>query len=230
MSKGSACVCHVTDGSLCSLRGCFIHREHSFLDASHAAFVESSTMWPYACLSDCKVMVKCVESDGKVIATHVSVQSHHQPVRSDREGCRHPSCVSCMRHCQAAPWVHALPTVLVRWVRLFHSLPPAATPGTFLCCHGCWVGGIGFIRCHRLPLLEPSCVVTVHAGVLIMSFDLIAMQPSCSLHGRVIRVCPIARMYASVTVLGRWVLSRCMRACHSCVSHRQDVRECNGAG
>ena len=44
----------------------------------------------------------------------------------------------------------------------------------------------------------PSCVVTVHAGVLIMSFDLIAMQPS-------------------------W-------ACHSCVSHRQDVRECNGAG
>ena len=42
-------------------------------------------MWPYACLSDCKVMVKCVESDGKVIATHVSVQSHCQPVRPDRE-------------------------------------------------------------------------------------------------------------------------------------------------
>ena len=37
-----------------------------------------------------------------------------------------------------------------------------------------------------------------HPSVLIMSFDLIAMQPS-------------------------W-------ACHSCVSHRQDVRECNGAG
>ena len=45
VSKGSACMCHVTEGSLCSLRGCFIHREHSFLDASHAAFVESSTMW-----------------------------------------------------------------------------------------------------------------------------------------------------------------------------------------
>ena len=42
-------------------------------------------MWPYACLSDCKVMVKCVESDGKVIVTHVSVQSHHQPVRPDIE-------------------------------------------------------------------------------------------------------------------------------------------------
>ena len=28
--------------------------------------------------------------------------------------------------------------------------------------------------------------------------------PPCSLHGLVIRVCPIARMYASVTVLGRW--------------------------
>ena len=26
-----------------------------------------------ACFSDCKVMVKCVESDGKVIVTHVSV-------------------------------------------------------------------------------------------------------------------------------------------------------------
>ena len=116
-------------------------------------------MWPYACLSDCKVMVKCVESDGKVIVTHVSVQSHCQPVRPDREGC-HPSCVSCMRQRQAAGWVHALRTVLVRWVRLFHSLPPAATPGTFMCCHG-------------------AC-------------------------GRVIRVCPIARMYASVTVLGRW--------------------------
>ena len=108
MSKGSACVCRVTDGSLCSLRGCFIHREHSFLDASHAAFVESSTMWPYACLRDCKVMVKCVESDGKVIATHVSVQSHCQPVRPDRKGCCHPSCVSCMRQRQAADWVHAL--------------------------------------------------------------------------------------------------------------------------
>ena len=161
-------------------------------------------MWPYACLSDCKVMVKCVESDGKVIATHVSVQSHHQPVRPDREGCRHPSCVSCMRQSQAADWVHSLPTVLGRWVRLFHSLPPAATPGTFMCCHG-------------------AC-------------------------GRVIRVCPIARMYASVTVLGRWVrlfhslrfhslppaatpgTFMCCRACHSCVSHRQDVRECNGAG
>ena len=174
-------------------------------------------MWPYACLSDCKVMVKCVESDGKVIATHVSVQSHHQPVRPDREGCRHPSCVSCMRRRQAADWVHALPslhgrvirvcpiarmyasvTVLGRWVRLFHSLPPAATPGTFMCCHG-------------------AC-------------------------GRVIRVCPIARMYASVTVLGRWDrfhslppaatpgTCMCCRACHSCVSHRQDVRECNGAG
>ena len=140
--------------TLCSLRGCFIHREHSFLDASHAAFVESSTMWPYACLSDCKVMVKCVESDGKVIATHVSVQSHCQPVRPDREGCCHPSCVSCMRRRQAVDWVHALPslhgrvirvcpiarmyasvTVLGRWDR-FHSLPPAATPGTFMCCHG----------------------------------------------------------------------------------------------
>ena len=39
VSKGSACVCHVTEGSLCSLHECFIHREHSFLDASHAAFV-----------------------------------------------------------------------------------------------------------------------------------------------------------------------------------------------
>ena len=38
-----------------------------------------------ACFSDCKVMVKCVESDGKVIVTHVSVQSHHQPVRPDIE-------------------------------------------------------------------------------------------------------------------------------------------------
>ena len=94
-------------------------------------------MWPYACLSDCKVMVKCVESDGKVIATHVS---------------------SCMRRRQ----VTKLPIGSIR-------------------CQRCWVGGIGFIRCHRLPLLEPSCVV-----------------------GRVIRVCPIARMYASVTVLGRW--------------------------
>ena len=51
------------------------------------------------------------------------MQSHRQPVRPDREGC-HPSCVSCMRQRQAADWVHSLPTVLVRWVRLFHSLPP----------------------------------------------------------------------------------------------------------
>ena len=60
------------------------------------------------------------------------MQSHHQPVRPDREGCCHPSCVSCMRQRQAVPWVHALPTVLVRWVRLFHSLPPDTT-----CCHSC---------------------------------------------------------------------------------------------
>ena len=75
-------------------------------------------MWPYACLSDCKVMVKCVESDGKVIATHVSVQSHCQPVRPDREGCCDPSCVchGQQKQSQAAPWVHALPAALVRWV------------------------------------------------------------------------------------------------------------------
>ena len=131
-------------------------------------------MWPYACLSDCKVMVKCVESDGKVIATHVSVQSHCQPVRPDRER------VAVTHH-------------------VSHACDSAKLPIGSIRCQRCWVGGLGcFIRCHRLPLLEPSCVVTVHAGVLIMSFDLIAMQPS-------------------------W-------ACHSCVSHRQDVRECNGAG
>ena len=136
-------------------------------------------MWPYACLSDCKVMVKCVESDGKVIATHVSVQSHCQPVRPDRER------VAVTHH-------------------VSHACDSAKLPIGSIRCQRCWVGGLGcFIRCHRLPLLEPSCVVTVHAGVLIMSFDLTAMQPSCSLHGRVIRVCPIARMYASVTVLGR---------------------------
>ena len=135
-------------------------------------------MWPYACLSDCKVMVKCVESDGKVIATHVSVQSHCQPVRPDRESVatHHVShacdsaklsigsmrCQRCwlgglgcfirchltppaathaihlcrMKQRQAAHWVHSLPTVLGRWDRLFHSLPPAATPGAFMCCHG----------------------------------------------------------------------------------------------
>ena len=91
-------------------------------------------------------------------------------------------------------------------------------------CQRCWVGGLGcFIRCHRLPLLEPSCVVTVHAGVLIMSFDLTAMQPSWG----VIRVCPIARMYASVTVLGRFhSLPPCHTGCcHSChqVSHATDA-------
>ena len=126
VSKGSACMCHVAEGSLCSLRGCFIHREHSFLDASHAAFVESSTMWPYACLSDCKVMVKCVESDGKVIATHVSVQSHHQPVRPDRER--------------------------VATHHVSHACDSAKLTIGSIRCQRCWVGGLGcFIRCHLTP-------------------------------------------------------------------------------
>ena len=144
------------------------------------------------------------------------------PPRS-REGCCHPSCVSCMRQRQAADWVHALPTVLVRWVRLFHSLPPDTT-----CCHSChspfslhlcrmkqrqaahWVHSLPTVlgrwdRFHSLPpAATPGTFMCCHGAcrcpdhVLIMSFDLIAMQPS-------------------------W-------ACHSCVSHRQDVRECNGAG
>ena len=190
-------MCRVTEGSLCSLRGCFIHREHSFLDASHAAFVESSTMWPYACLSDCKVMVKCVESDGKGIVTHVSVQSHHQPVRPDREGC-HPSCVSCMRQRQAADWVHALPTVLVRWVRLFHSLPPDTT-----CCHSChspfslhlcrmkqrqaadWVHALPTVlgrwdRFHSLPpAATPGTFMCCHAAFMGVSFVCVP-SPGCT--------------------------------------------------
>ena len=89
-------------------------------------------MWPYACLSDCKVMVKCVESDGKVIATHVSVQSHCQPVRPDRKGCCHPSCVSCMRHTKVP-------------VGSMHS--PCTANG---CC-----SRVSVIHCHRLlPLLS----------------------------------------------------------------------------
>ena len=92
--------------------------------------------------------------------------------------------------------MYASVTVLGRWDR-FHSLPPAATPGTFMCCHG---------AC-RCPLTWPPC----------------------SLHGRVIRVCPIARMYASVRVL---IEPSCV--CHSCVcvpspwcTRVHDVRGCD---
>ena len=112
-----------------------------------------------------------------------------------REGCCHPSCVSCMRQRQAADWVHALPTVLVRWVRLFHSLPPDTT-----CCHSCHSP----FSLHLCRMKQRQAADWVHSLPTVLGrWDRFHSLP-CSLHGRVIRVCPIARMYASVTVLGRW--------------------------
>ena len=112
-----------------------------------------------------------------------------------------------MRQRQAAPWVHALPTVLVRWVRLFHSLPPDTT-----CCHSCHSP----FSLHLCRMKQRQAAHWVHAlptvlGRWVRLFHSLppAATPGTFMccHGacgRVIRVCPIARMYASVTVLGRW--------------------------